>query len=89
MLLTELELASWQPQHAIDPRMVREAAGLLGVDLSLADGEYHLLHVVLSYIAAPLPADWQEVMRGGKLVSKKVAVDTCPAPALRNRARPL
>ena len=48
--------------------MVREAAATLGVDLTLHGEEYHLLHVVLALVSAPLPADWQEVLRGGKVL---------------------
>jgi len=58
----------YENQHVVDPRAVRDAAALLGIDLSTSGQQFHLLHIAISLAAAPLPSDWQEVMRDGKFV---------------------
>ena len=47
-------------QHSIGPAMVRQQADELGVDLSPEGAEWHLLHLVIGLLGAPLPADNQE-----------------------------
>ena len=52
--------AMWRErQNVVEPKTVREAAALLRVDLTMSAQEFHLLHLVLALVSAPLPADWQ------------------------------
>jgi len=55
-------------QNVAEPMIVREAAQALGVELGGHGAEYHLMHVVLALVSAPLPADWQEILRGGRIL---------------------
>lgn len=58
----------YENQHVVGPRAVRDAAALLGIDLSTSAQQFHLLHIAISLAAAPLPSDWQ-VRSAGAMVA--------------------